>query len=164
MNVKVINHSNNPLPQYATEGSAAMDLRVSFSDVFEDMKTYGTVIFSERDGKKVLTIYPGSRALLPTGLHFEIPVGYQISARPRSGLAFKSGIDLTNSVGLIDSDYRGEVMVGIINRGNEPVDITDGDRVCQILLEKVNKIEWELTDTLSETDRGVGGFGSTGKN
>lgn len=164
--VKVINISKNKLPQYETKGSAGMDIRVDLSRVTPDnpIKGFGNaeVIWAgEAHNVPMVRLSPGSRALLPTGLFSAIPEGYQISLRPRSGLSIKQGVTLCNSVGLVDSDYRLEWFVPVINLGQEDVYIEDGERVCQALLEKVNRIEWEEVESLGETER-VGGFGSTG--
>lgn len=164
--VKVINVSKNKLPQYETKGSAGMDIRVDLSRVTPDnpIKGFGNaeVIWAgEAHNVPMVRLSPGSRALLPTGLFSAIPEGYQISLRPRSGLSIKQGVTLCNSVGLVDSDYRLEWFVPVINLGQEDVYIEDGERVCQALLEKVNRIEWEEVESLDETER-VGGFGSTG--
>jgi dUTP pyrophosphatase len=109
-----------------------------------------------------LEILPGKRAAVPTGLAFGIPEGYEIQVRPRSGLSIKQGLTVVNSPGTIDSDYRGEVMVLMINLGAEPVRLTHGDRIAQLVIKKVEQIQWESVDDLSQTDRGAGGFGSTG--
>ena len=110
----------------------------------------------------MVRIAPMSRALLPTGIFTAIPEGYQVSFRPRSGMAIKKALTLVNTPSLIDCDYRGEWMLPVINLGTEDIYIEDGERICQALLEKVNKIEWEVVDSLDETERGVGGFNSTG--
>ncbi|MDR0681293.1 MAG: dUTP diphosphatase, partial [Dysgonamonadaceae bacterium] len=102
------------------------------------------------------------RALIPTGLFIELPVGYEAQIRPRSGLAIKQGISLVNSPGTIDSDYRGEIKVIVINLSKEPFTITDGERICQMIVAKHERVEWESTGKLNETDRGAGGFGHTG--
>lgn len=166
MKVKVINISNNKLPQYETKGAAALDIRVDLSRVTPQnpIKGFGDaeVIWAgEAHNVPMIRIAPMSRALLPTGLFTAIPEGYQLSLRPRSGLSIKKALTLCNAVGLIDSDYRSEILVPVINLGTEDVYIEDGERVCQALLEKVNKIEWEEVSSLDETDR-KGGFGSTG--
>lgn len=166
MKVKVINISNNKLPQYETKGAAALDIRVDLSRVTPQnpIKGFGDaeVIWAgEAHNVPMIRIAPMSRALLPTGLFTAIPEGYQLSLRPRSGLSIKKALTLCNAVGLIDSDYRSEILVPVINLGTEDVYIEDGERVCQALLEKVNKIEWEEVNNLDETDR-KGGFGSTG--
>lgn len=166
MKVQVINTSNNKLPQYETSGAAALDLRVDLSRVTPEnpIKAHGDVEViwaGEAHNVPMIRIAPMGRALLPTGLFTAIPEGYQISLRPRSGLSIKQGVTLCNAVGLIDCDYRSEILVPVINLGLEDVYIEDGERVCQALLEKVNKIEWEEVKVLNETDR-KGGFGSTG--
>ena len=167
MKVKVINISNNKLPQYETKGAAGLDIRVDLSRVTPDnpIKAYGDaeVIWSgEGHTVPMVRIAPMSRALLPTGLFTAIPEGYQVSFRPRSGMAIKKGLQLANSPSTIDSDYRGEWMLPVINLGQEDIYIEDGERICQALLEKVNKIEWEVVESLDETERGAGGFNSTG--
>jgi len=141
--VKVINKSNNPLPSYETIGSAGMDLRANLDSP--------------------LIINPMERILVPTGLFLEIPLGFEGQVRPRSGLAIKYGLSLINCVGTIDSDYRGEVKIPMINLGTEPFTIEHGERIAQLVLAKHGIVEWELEDTLNDTERGVGGFGSTGK-
>ena len=168
MKVKVINISNNKLPQYETKGAAALDIRVDLSRVTPQnpIKGFGDaeVIWAgEAHNVPMIRIAPMSRALLPTGLFTAIPEGYQVSFRPRSGMAIKKGLQLANSPSLIDSDYRGEWMLPVINLGLEDIYIEDGERICQALLEKVNKIEWEVVDSLDETERGDGGFGHSGK-
>jgi dUTP pyrophosphatase len=130
------------IPQYATDGSAGMDLAMC--------------------GKPV-TIEPGERALLPTGIAVAIPVGYEAQIRPRSGLALKHGIILPNSPGTIDSDYRGEIMIIVANIGAQPVTLNPGDRIAQMIISPVEKVEPVWNDDLTETDRNSGGFGSTGK-
>ena len=165
--VKVINVSNNKLPQYETAGAAALDIRIDLSRVTPEnpIKGFGDaeVIWSgEGHTVPMVRIAPMSRALLPTGLFTAIPEGCQVSFRPRSGMAIKKGLQLANSPATIDSDYRGEWMLPVINLGLEDIYIEDGERICQALLEKVNKIEWEVVDSLDETERGEGGFNSTG--
>lgn len=167
MKVKVINKSNNKLPQYETAGAAALDIRIDLGRVTPDnpIKGFGNaeVIWSgEGHTVPMIRLSPMSRALLPTGLFTAIPEGYQVSFRPRSGMAIKKGLQLANTPSTIDSDYRGEWMLPVINLGIEDIYIEDGERICQALLEKVNKIEWEEVDSLSETERGNGGFNSTG--
>lgn len=130
------------LPEYETAGSAGMDIRAHL--------------------ERPMTIEPGARALVPTGLFMELPEGYEVQIRARSGLAIKKGIGLVNGIGTIDSDYRGEVGIALINWGQEPFVINDGDRVAQMVVCSYVKAQVELTDELSETDRGPGGFGSTG--
>lgn len=135
-----------PLPGYATPGAAAMDLLACLPP----------------EARTGLTLAPGARALIPTGLALEIPEGFEIQVRPRSGLALKRGVALVNGPGTIDADYRGELGVIVINHGTEPVRIDHGMRVAQILLAPVTRIAWRETDRLGETARGAGGFGSTG--
>ncbi|GHG88463.1 dUTP diphosphatase [Pseudodonghicola xiamenensis] len=133
------------LPAYETEGSAGADLRANFSD----------------RGEVVLA--PGARALIPTGLRIEIPNGYEAQIRPRSGLALKHGITLPNAPGTIDSDYRGPLGVIVMNAGSEAFTISHGDRIAQMVVAPVVQARFDLVDDLSETDRGAGGFGSTGR-
>jgi len=141
MNVRIITKSGQ-LPAYETEGSAGMDLRA----------------FMESP----ITLAPMERALVPTGLFLEIPRGYEAQVRARSGLAVKHGIGLVNGIGTIDSDYRGEVKVALINWGSEPFTIENGDRIAQLVIAPYERVRWEKTDTLEETERGAGGFGHTG--
>lgn len=140
--VKVINHSNNELPQYATPMSAGMDLR-AFTD-------------------EPITIMPGERKLIHSGINIQLPEGYELQVRPRSGLALKHGITLTNAPGTVDADYRGDVGAIVHNLGTEPFIVNNGDRICQIVVKEYVKIEWEETDSLDSTERGEGGFNSTG--
>jgi dUTP pyrophosphatase len=142
MNVRIINTSKHPLPAYQTEGSAGMDLRAELSES--------------------ITIGPLERALVPTGLFIELPEGTEAQIRPRSGLAFKHGLTVLNSPGTIDSDYRGEIKVILVNLSNEPFTITDGERVCQMVIAKHEYISWQQVDELEDTSRSSGGFGSTG--
>lgn len=142
MIVKVINQSNNQLPSYQTQHAAGIDLMA-----FLDEK---------------LIIEPGKRALIATGLFVEIPIGFEIQIRPRSGLAFKYGITVLNSPGTIDADYRGEVKVLLINHGDSAFEVNSGDRIAQMVLAKHEEIDWEIVTSLNETNRGTGGYGSTG--
>ncbi|GAU79101.1 dUTP diphosphatase [Fusibacter sp. 3D3] len=142
MTVKIVNKSNNPLPNYQTLGSSGMDL-LSNNEI-------------------EIIINPMERTLVPTGLFMEIPVGYEGQVRARSGLSIKNGITLVNCVGTIDSDYRGELRVPIINLGNEPFKISKGDRIAQLIITKYERVLWDQVDSVEETDRGTGGFGSTG--
>ncbi|MBL0048912.1 MAG: dUTP diphosphatase [Bacteroidetes bacterium] len=144
MNIKVINHSNHDLPEYATLASAGMDLRAWL--------------------KAELTLKPMERSLVPTGLHIELPIGYEAQIRPRSGLAYKQGITVLNSPGTIDADYRGEIKVLLINLSNDVVRIQNGERIAQLVVAKHERVEWQTTQSLEETERGAGGFGHTGKN
>ena len=144
MRVKIINKSNNSLPNYATAYSAGMDLRANLQDS--------------------VTLKPLERALIPTGLFIELPVGYEAQIRPRSGLAVKHGISVLNSPGTIDADYRGEIRVVLVNLSNEEFVINHGERICQMVVAKHASVEWDETNELEESDRGAGGFGHTGKN
>lgn len=143
ISVKIINQSNNPLPEYATLGSSGMDIRA----------------FMEEP----MVLQPSARVLVPTGLFVEIPLGYEIQIRPRSGLAIKQGITCLNTPGTIDADYRGEIKVILINLSSEPQTLMPGDRIAQMVLQKVEQIQWVPATELAASDRGVGGFGSTGK-
>lgn len=143
MTVKIINQSNNPLPAYATEGSSGMDLRAAINET--------------------VTLEPLERALIPTGLFIELPEGYEAQVRPRSGLAIKQGITCLNTPGTIDADYRGEIKVILINLSNEVQSVHNGDRIAQMVIQKVEKINWEPAVELEQTTRNEGGFGSTGK-
>lgn len=141
--IKIINHSNNPLPEYATLGSSGMDIRASLSEP--------------------MVLQPMARDLVPTGLFVEIPLGYEIQIRPRSGLAIKQGITCLNTPGTIDADYRGEIKVILINLSAEPQTILPGDRIAQMVLQRVEQIQWVPATELGASERGEGGFGSTGK-
>lgn len=133
-----------PLPSYETAGAAGADIRANLPD------------------RGSLTLAPGGRALIPTGLRVEIPAGFEIQIRPRSGLALKHGITLPNTPGTIDSDYRGPLGVILLNAGAEPFEVTHGERIAQLVVAPVVQARFELTDALDETERGAGGFGSTG--
>lgn len=142
MTVKVVNRSGNPLPEYATSLSAGMDVRA--------------------DLESPITLEPLGRAMVPTGLFLEIPAGYEVQVRPRSGLAAKKGITVLNAPGTIDADYRGEVKVILVNLSSEPFVIENGERVAQLVLARHEVIEWESAESLADSERGEGGFGSTG--
>ena len=144
MKVKIINKSNNPIPNYETSLSAGMDLRAY--------------------AEEPITLNPGERKLIKTGLHIELPEGYEAQVRPRSGLAFKKGITVLNSPGTIDADYRGDVGVILINHSNEEFVVNSGDRIAQLVISKFEKVEWETSDKINSTTRGDSGFGSTGSN
>lgn len=143
MKIKVINKSVFDLPEYATALAAGLDVK---ADIAESV-----------------TLKPLERAMIPTGLYVEIPEGYEIQVRPRSGLAAKHGVTVLNSPGTIDADYRGEIRVVLVNLSNEPFEIVPGERIAQFVVARHERIEWVLSDSLSDTDRGAGGFGSTGK-
>ena len=143
MRVKIINKSNNALPAYETASSAGMDLRA----------------FIDAD----VVLKPFERKLIPTGLYIELPDGYEAQIRPRSGLAIKSGITVLNSPGTIDADYRGEIKVILINLSNQEFTIKSGERICQMVIAKHEKAEFIEVEVISETERGAGGFGHTGK-
>jgi len=141
--IKIINNSSNTLPQYETTGSSGMDLR---ADLEEPVK-----------------LQPLQRALIPTGLFIELPLGFEAQVRPRSGLAIKHGITCLNSPGTVDSDYRGELKVVLINLSNETFIIQHGERIAQMIIQPVVKAEWQKVEVLNESKRGAGGFGHTGK-
>ena len=143
MKVKIVNHSPFPLPAYATDLSAGMDLR---ADLQEPL-VLGTL----------------ERAMVPTGLHIELPAGFEAQVRPRSGLAAKHGISIVNAPGTIDADYSGEIKVVLVNLSNEPFTVNPGERIAQMVVARHEKVEWEPVETLEESVRGSGGFGSTGK-
>ena len=142
MRVKIVNRSQWPLPQYATPQSAGVDLR---ADTRED-----------------IVLPPLGRTMVPTGLYLEIPAGYEAQVRPRSGLAAKKGVTVLNSPGTIDADYRGEVRVILVNLSSEPFTIVPGERIAQMVFARHEQVEWEEVETLEESERGAGGFGSTG--
>ncbi|WP_421808328.1 dUTP diphosphatase [Flagellimonas sp.] len=142
MKIKIINKSGHKLPHYETLASAGMDLRA--------------------DLESPITLKPLERAIIPTGLFMELPVGYEAQVRPRSGLAAKKGITVLNAPGTIDADYRGNVGVILVNLSNEDFTVENGERIAQMVIAKHERAEWEEVETLSETDRGEGGFGSTG--
>ena len=142
MKVRVINRSSNPLPQYASLLAAGLDVRANNSEP--------------------IVLEPLGRAMVPTGLYLEIPAGYEVQVRPRSGLAAKKGVTVLNAPGTIDADYRGEVCVILVNLSSEPFTIEKGERVAQLVLARVEQLEWEEAESLAESERGAGGFGSTG--
>lgn len=143
MKVKVINHSRFDLPRYATPQSAGMDVRANIDEA--------------------VVLRPLERAMIPTGLSIELPEGYEMQIRPRSGLAAKHGITVLNSPGTIDADYRGEIRVILVNLSNEEFRIEAGERIAQMVVARHEQVEWELAEELAESERGEGGFGSTGK-
>ena len=141
--VKIINQSANPLPSYATSGSSGMDLRAWLSEP--------------------IVLEPMQRMAVPTGLFIELPEGFEAQIRPRSGMALKQGITCLNTPGTIDADYRGEIKIILINLSGEQQFIQHGDRIAQMVIQKVTRAEWQTSIELSETKRGKGGFGHTGK-
>ncbi len=140
--IKIINKSENDLPHYATEGSAGMDIRAYLENT--------------------ITLKPLERILVPTGIFMEIPIGYEVQVRPRSGLAFKNGITCLNTPGTIDSDYRGEIKVLLINLSTENQSINNNDRIAQLIVAKVEKVKLVSVEEINETVRAAGGFGHTG--
>lgn len=143
MKVPIVNHSPYPSPAYATEQSAGMDLKANLEES--------------------LILKPLQRALVPTGLYMALPAGYEAQVRPRSGLAAKHGITVLNTPGTIDADYRGEVKVILVNLSDTPFEIVPGERIAQMVIARHEKVEWEEVNELDATERGAGGFGSTGK-
>lgn len=142
MNVKIVNKSTNPLPQYATEYSAGVDL-YSFID-------------------EPITIKSLERAMIPTGIYIELPVGFEAQVRPRSGLAAKKGVTVLNTPGTIDADYRGEIKVILVNLSNKDFVVNNGERIAQMIISKFEQVDWNSVQKLSQTDRGTGGFGHSG--
>ncbi len=142
--IKIVNHSNNPLPEYATAGAAGMDIRAHIIEA--------------------LTLQPMERSLVATGLFIELPAGYEAQIRPRSGMAIKQGITCLNTPGTIDSDYRGEIKIILINLSGEIQIIQPGDRIAQMVIQKTERATFIPVTILEETERAAGGFGSTGKN
>jgi len=143
MQINIVNHSKHPLPAYETIASAGLDLRASLNEA--------------------ITLKPLERTLIPTGLFIELPVGFEAQVRPRSGLAFKYGIGVLNSPGTIDADYRGEIKVILVNLSNEAFTIEDGERIAQMVIASHEQAEWIEVKELNPSERGAGGFGSTGK-
>lgn len=142
MKIKIINKSKHPLPQYETVASAGVDLRANIDEP--------------------VVLKPLERAIIPTGLFIELPVGYEAQVRPRSGLAAKKGITVLNAPGTVDADYRGDIGVILVNLSNEPFTVESGERVAQLVIAKHEQAQWEEVEVLSDTSRGAGGFGSTG--
>ncbi len=143
LKVKVVNRSANELPRYETPLAAGMDVRADLTES--------------------IVLGPLERAMIPTGLYVELPAGYELQVRPRSGLAAKHGITVLNTPGTVDADYRGELRAILVNLSNEPFEIKPGERIAQWVVARHEKVEWEVVEELSETERGAGGFGSTGK-
>lgn len=142
MNVQIINKSKHQIPAYETEQSAGMDLRANIDEA--------------------ITLKPLERAIVKTGLYIALPAGFEAQVRPRSGLAAKKGITVLNSPGTVDADYRGEIGVILVNLSNEDFVVQDGERVAQLVIAKHERVNWQEVDVLNETERGAGGFGSTG--
>ena len=164
--INAINNSNNPLPKYESEGAAGLDLRASFKYITPEtpLKVWGDceIIFANENRKALLRIEPGSRALIPTDLFVSIPKGHFAAIYPRSGLSIKKGLTLSNAVGVIDEDYRGNIGIPVINNGLETIWIEDGERIAQLILQPYVKVKWNQVKNLDETKRGDGGFNSTG--
>ena len=148
MRVQIVNKSSNPLPTYSTEYSAGMDLRANLKN--------------DEGNDEIISIAPGERVLIPTGLYIQLPYGYEAQIRPRSGLALKYGITVLNTPGTIDADYRGEIGVCLINHGNNTFDVHHGDRIAQIVFAQVEQAALVEVSELVDTKRGTGGFGHTG--
>ncbi len=144
LKVRIINHSSHQLPAYATEGASGMDIRANLEGG--------------------LTLLPMQRILVPTGIFIEIPMGFEAQVRPRSGLALKQGITCLNTPGTIDADYRGEIKVILVNLSGEDQVIENGDRIAQLVFQKVERVDWEEVSSISVSTRNEGGFGHTGKN
>ena len=144
MNVKIVNRSGNSLPEYSTSLSAGMDLRANMDDP--------------------VVLKPLERRLIPTGLFIELPGGFEAQIRPRSGLALKKGISVVNTPGTIDADYRGEIGIILINLSKEDFIVNHGERICQMVINKVEMIAWKEVESLEDSERGAGGFGHTGNN
>ena len=142
MKVKIVNNSGNPLPDYSTSNSAGMDLRANL--------------------EQSVTLKSLERKLIPTGLYMELPEGYEAQIRPRSGLALKKGISVLNTPGTIDADYRGEIGIILVNLSGEEFIVEHGERICQMVINKVESVQWNLVGSLDESERGDGGFGHTG--
>lgn len=143
MKVQIVNRSPYPCPAYATEQSAGVDLKANL--------------------KEPVVLQPLQRTLVPTGLYIALPKGYEAQVRPRSGLALKHGITVLNTPGTVDADYRGEVCVILVNLSQEPFEIVPGERIAQMVIARHEQVEWDEVEVLDETQRGAGGFGSTGK-
>lgn len=143
--VKIINDSHHPMPAYGTPGASGMDVRAYLPD-------------------HPVVLAPLERALIPTGLRIQLPRGYECQIRPRSGLALKHGISLVNTPGTVDSDYRGEIGIILVNLSNEPFTVNDGERICQMVITRYTRVTWEAVDRIDQTERGEGAFGHTGVN
>jgi dUTP pyrophosphatase len=143
MKVKVVHRSAHPLPEYKTTASAGMDLRANLDET--------------------VRLEPLERRLIPTGMFIELPVGFEAQVRPRSGLALKHGVSVLNTPGTIDADYRGEIGVILVNLSNEAFEVTDGERIAQLVVARHEQVHWEEVEILEESERGAGGFGSTGR-
>jgi dUTP pyrophosphatase len=142
MKIKIVNKSKHPLPEYATAGAAGVDLRANID--------------------APITLVPGERKLIPTGIYIGLPDGYEAQVRPRSGLALKHGISVCNTPGTIDPDYSGQIGVVLINHGQENFIVNDGERIAQMIISKFERAEWDVVEELDETERGEGGYGHTG--
>lgn len=143
MKVRIVNNSRHPLPEYKTKASAGMDIRAYLSES--------------------IVLKPLERALVPTGLYIELPEGYEAQIRPRSGLALNEGLGVLNSPGTLDADYRGEIGVIVVNLSNQVITVEDGERICQMVINKIEHAEWVEVEEIDDTERGKGGFGHTGK-
>ena len=160
MKVNIVNKNPNGLPKYAKPGDSGMDLMADFSRGLNEDLMWGAAFDSNRDK---LLIFSGGRCLIPTGIYTSFPPGYELQIRSRSGLALKSGVFVLNTPGTIDSCYRSEIGVILFNTSDDVFEVSHGDRIAQAILAKVSLIEWNEVVELDNTDRGEGGFGSTGK-
>lgn len=173
MKIQIKNISQNPLPTYEAKGSAGMDIRADFSRIDKDFlyknpddyKPYQceNFAFIENDGNITVELPPHTRALIPTGIHIALPEGYEAQIRPRSGLALKHGITICNTPGTIDNGYLNEIGIILLNTSDKSFEINDGERIAQMVINKIETAEWEEVNELTGYDRG-GGFGHTGKN
>lgn len=162
LKVPVINKSDNKLPEYATSGSAGFDFCANVHEVKEKFAWNCAITYNEDNIVTKVVIFPGGRALIPTGLHMAIPEGYMLAIVTRSGLGLKKGVTMANSFGVIDADYRGDIGLIVQNNGFEPFTVQQGDKVGQGIIYKCEQAEFTLVDELDETERGEGGYGHTG--
>lgn len=161
IDIQIVNDSLNELPKYATPDSSGVDLKADFSKGLNENFMFGSAFDEKRE---TLLLFSGGRCLIPTNIKTAIPEGYEVQIRPRSGLALKSGITVLNTPGTIDSDFRNNWGIILINFSDDVFEIKQGDRIAQAVLMKTEKINWVNTIDLTNTERGLGGFGSTGKN
>lgn len=159
MKIQIVKNTINELPKYETKDSAGMDLKADIVSVNSKFLFHSYV--SEDQNGLFIKINPGGRVLIPTGLKIALPEGYEAQVRPRSGLALKYGITVLNTPGTIDADYRGDIGIILINHGMEPFKVYQGDRIAQLVINKIKQVKFEVVDDLDNTVRGSGGFGST---